>query len=80
MILDGEASASRGGVPVATLGPGDFFGELGLLDGPRRTATVTATTPMRLLVVGAREFRSMLGAFPTVRDRVERAAAVRLAA
>jgi CRP-like cAMP-binding protein len=77
VILDGMAIASRDGEPVAILGPGDFFGEIGLLEGPRRTATVTAETPMELVVVGSREFRSMLEAFPAIRAEIEAAAAER---
>lgn len=77
VILDGIAVASRDGEPVAILGPGDYFGELGLLDGPRRTATVAAETPMELVVVGSREFRSLLDAFPAIRAEIEAAAAER---
>jgi CRP/FNR family cyclic AMP-dependent transcriptional regulator len=77
VILDGMAVASRDGEPVAILGPGDFFGEIGLLDGPRRTATVAAETPMELVVVGSREFRSLLEAFPAIRAEIKAAAAER---
>lgn len=77
VIVDGVAIASSNGQRVATLGPGDFFGEIGLLDGDRRTASVTAATPLELLVIGAREFASLLARFPTVRERVEWIAAVR---
>lgn len=47
-IVEGEAEVSRDGQSVATLGAGDSFGEIGVLDHTRRTATVTAKTPMRL--------------------------------
>lgn len=63
---------------MAILGPGDFFGEIGLLDGLRRTATVTAETPRELVVIGSREFSSIVGAYPDVREELEAAAAERL--
>ncbi len=78
VVLAGMAVASRGGEPVAILGPGDFFGEIGLLDGVRRTATVTAETPMELVVVARREFASIVAEFPAIREELEAAAAVRL--
>jgi len=64
VILDGEAVVTRNGVKVTDLGPGDVFGELALLDGGPRTATVTAETPMRLLVIGQREFGGVLDEVP----------------
>jgi CRP-like cAMP-binding protein len=64
VIVEGEARVSRNGVDVARLGPGDHFGELALLDGGPRTATVTADTPMRLLVLGQREFSGALDEVP----------------
>jgi CRP/FNR family cyclic AMP-dependent transcriptional regulator len=78
VILDGVAIASRDGCSIATLGPGDYFGEIGLLDGVRRTASVTAATPLELLVIGPREFFSLLDGFPTVRERIEWSAGVRV--
>src|SRR5271156_3717376 len=53
VIVDGKATATRDGVVLAHLGPGSFFGELALLDRGPRTATVTADTDMRLLVLSA---------------------------
>lgn len=53
-----------------TLGPGDFFGEIALLDGGPRTATVTADEPSRLLVLTHREFHSMMEEFPEVAAEV----------
>jgi CRP/FNR family cyclic AMP-dependent transcriptional regulator len=64
VILDGTAEVSRRGKRVATLGPGAFFGDLALLDRAPRNATVTATTPMRLAVLGQREFGSMIDELP----------------
>ncbi len=64
MILEGEARVSRGGAEVATLKEGDYFGELALLDKAPRDATVTAVTPMLLLVLGQREFSGVLDEVP----------------
>jgi CRP-like cAMP-binding protein len=77
VILDGSAKVIRDGVHVATLGAGEFFGELGLLEGPARSASVVALTDMRLLVVAAREFRTMLHVAPGIAAEVRQAAAER---
>jgi CRP-like cAMP-binding protein len=57
VIVEGTATVSRGGRPVATLGPGDHFGEIGLFLDRARTASVTASTPLRCLALAAWEFR-----------------------
>jgi CRP-like cAMP-binding protein len=78
VVVDGTADVFRGGERVGTLGPGDFFGELGLLQTAwLRTATVVATSPMRLLVVGRGEFRTMIETLPAVAEPILRAAAER---
>ena len=64
VIVDGSASVRRNGRRVATLGPGSYFGELSLLDKGPRTATVTADTPLTVLVLGPREFSSVLDSVP----------------
>jgi CRP-like cAMP-binding protein len=64
VILEGSASVKRNGRKVATLGPGAYFGELSLLDKGPRTATVTADTPLTVLVLGPREFSSILDSVP----------------
>jgi CRP-like cAMP-binding protein len=66
IIVEGKASLSRGGREVAVLGPGSYFGELALLDGQKRDATVTTTTPTELLVVGIREFATLLEDVPQI--------------
>jgi len=63
-IVSGEAEVSRHGVPVATLGPGAFFGDLALLEKAPRNATVTARTAMDLIVLGQREFSTILDDSP----------------
>ena len=64
LILEGEAVVSRAGSKVATLGPGQYFGELAVLDHAPRNATVSAATPMKLLTLGAREFSAVLDEIP----------------
>jgi CRP-like cAMP-binding protein len=60
VIVAGEAAVSIGGVEVARIGPGGFFGEMSLLDGAPRTATVTALTPMMVIVFAPHELNSLL--------------------
>jgi CRP/FNR family transcriptional regulator, cyclic AMP receptor protein len=64
VIMDGQAQVRRGGKKVATLGPGQFFGDLAVLDKAPRNATVTAETPMALLVLGQREFSALIEEVP----------------
>jgi CRP/FNR family cyclic AMP-dependent transcriptional regulator len=78
LIEDGAAKVTQDGETIAELGPGDFFGEIGLLETERRTATVTATTPMRLVVMFQREFRQMEQDMPDVAERVRAAIYARL--
>ena len=66
LILDGQATVSRGDSSLATLGPGQYFGEMALLDGAPRNATVTAAAPTTLLVLGQREFAAVLDSSPGV--------------
>jgi len=78
IIVDGRARvATRRGRPVH-LGPGDCFGEMSLIDGEPRSATVEAATPMHLLVLGYREFWQLLDeSLPMVR-KIMRTLATRL--
>jgi CRP-like cAMP-binding protein len=78
IVLDGRLSVLDGRRPINQLGPGDFFGEIALLDGHRRTATVRADGITRLLVIGHREFNALMGEFPSVREAVLQAVAERL--
>jgi CRP/FNR family cyclic AMP-dependent transcriptional regulator len=71
VILEGNANVERGSQPLAELGPGDFFGEIALLEDDRRTATVVAASPMRLMVMTTREFDSMCREFPVVAGRID---------
>ena len=78
LILEGEATVRRDNRKVATLGPGQYFGELSLLDRGPRTATVTADTDMRVLVLGQREFLGVLDDVPGLAYKILRIMAHRL--
>src|SRR5687768_10499585 len=56
IVVDGTASVTRAGTEVATIGPGAVFGEMALIDRAPRNASVVATSPLRLIVIGKREF------------------------
>jgi len=64
VIIDGNATVARHGQKVAELGPGQFFGDLALLDRAPRNATITADTPMELVVLGQREFAGLIDDVP----------------
>ena len=64
VVMEGKAVVKRNGRKVAELGPGDAIGELALLDHGPRTASVEAITPMRLLVLTAREFAGVIDEVP----------------
>ena len=80
IIMEGTALVRRGGRVIDDLSSGDFFGEMSLVNHTPRTATVTATSDMRLLVMGSDEFYAMLAANPTVSVKILRTVAARLAA
>jgi CRP-like cAMP-binding protein len=79
VIIDGEAAVTRGGASLATVGKGDFFGEIALLEPVRRTATVTAKTPLRFFLVSDAAFRSVLATDPEIERKILRALVHRLA-
>lgn len=72
LVLDGNAVATRSGRRVARFGPGDYFGEIALLDPGERTATVVAESPMRIAVVTPNEFSQMLDEVPTLAHKIMR--------
>jgi CRP/FNR family transcriptional regulator, cyclic AMP receptor protein len=80
VISSGQAKVVIGKRTVATLGPGDSIGEMALLDGGPRTATVTATTPLEVYALGVREFRSLLDASPSITRKILVSVAGRLRA
>ena len=70
VIVDGEVSVTKDGQEIRTLGPGDFFGEIALLEDTPRTATVVAKTPLRFFVLTRQSFRSMLAHQPELERKV----------
>ncbi len=70
LILDGNASVRRNNRKVTTLGPGQYFGELALLDRGPRSASVVADTPMNVLVLGQREFNGVLDSVPGMAHKI----------
>ena len=69
-IEEGEAEVTRGGEHVADLGPGDFFGEMGLLEKTLRNATVTAKSPVRLITLTGWDLRRVERAAPEAMERI----------
>lgn len=78
IILDGTASVRRDGREIARLGPGDFFGEMSLINRAPRTADVVTTSEATLLVMDAREFLSLLDAHPAVTIKILKTVVARL--
>lgn len=78
LIVDGKATVRRNGRKIATLGPGQYFGELALLDRRPRSATVISETEMDLLVLGQRQFNGVLDAVPALSRKLLAAMATRL--
>jgi CRP/FNR family transcriptional regulator, cyclic AMP receptor protein len=79
VLLDGTASVTASGSRLATLGPGDFFGEIALLGDGRRTATVTAESPVRVLTMGGSDFRVFERDMPEAAERLRESATERTA-
>ena len=72
-IEEGAAKVTRGGETLAELGPGDFFGEIGLLEKSLRTATVEATSPMRLITLTGWDMARVEKAMPEAIEELHRA-------
>jgi CRP/FNR family transcriptional regulator, cyclic AMP receptor protein len=69
-IEEGEAEVTRAGEHVADLGPGDFFGEMGLLERTLRNATVTAKTPVRLVTLTGWDLKRVERSAPDAMERI----------
>jgi CRP/FNR family cyclic AMP-dependent transcriptional regulator len=78
VIDSGEARVTQGDDVLATLGPGDFFGEAAIFETRRRTATVTATSPVMVLAMFGADFAWLSDEIPELRKRIDAAIAQRL--
>ncbi len=78
MLLDGQAKVEVNGRTRRRLGPGDFFGEIALLDGGPRTATVTTVTPVHVLFIARWNFRELLNDQPALAIKMLEAVAAKL--
>ena len=78
VLVDGRAEVTRGGEHVADLGPGDFLGEIALVSGRPRTATVTATEPVEALVLTEQAFGGLMRGSPSLQQKILQAVAERL--
>ena len=80
VLIEGEADVRKNGRKIATMKGGDFFGEIALVSSKPRTATVVATTPVRVLVLTERSFKRLLERSPSIQLKVLQALAERISA
>ena len=80
VVVEGTAEVRRKGRQVNLLGAGDFLGEIALITGRKRTASVTTLEPTRLLVINERDFRRLIRDVPSIQPKVMQALASRLEA
>ena len=73
-IEEGTAEVTRGGEHVADLGPGDIFGEVGVLSDEPRNATVTATSRLKLIIMGQPDVQRLNETAPEIYARIEKLA------
>ena len=78
IVVGGEVRVERNGTVLAVRGPGEFFGEIALVAEGERTATATCISPCQLLVLGHRDFHSLMDEFPDLKVRVLEALAKRV--
>ena len=78
ILVEGEADVIRGVRKVNELGPGDFIGEIALVTGEPRTATVKTRGPSRILVITASGFRTLMNDVPAIKDKVLAALTARI--
>ena len=79
VLLEGNATVKQGSRKVNTLGPGDFFGEIALVQHGRRTATVVCSAPSTLAVMSPQGFDAIRRELPRIAERIESAITERLA-
>jgi CRP-like cAMP-binding protein len=79
VLAQGSAAVTTNGEQIASLEPGDFFGEVAILGDGHRTATVTSTSPVQLLVMFGTEFRRLETAHPEIAARIADAMQSRVA-
>jgi CRP-like cAMP-binding protein len=77
VLVEGEADVVRQGEVVNELGPGDFIGEIALVTGRPRTATVRTRGPSRLLIMTASAFRALMHDVPSIQEKVQAAITAR---
>lgn len=80
IVLEGQVAIEKNGERIATMNPGDFLGEIALIDGKPRTATARADGNARLLAIGRAPFHALMDEFPSVRVNVLQALAERVRA
>jgi CRP-like cAMP-binding protein len=78
VVVEGSAEVRRRGRKINLLGDGDFLGEIALVTGRPRTASVTTREPTRVLVVTERDFRRLMREMPSIQEKVLHAVAARL--
>ena len=78
VLIEGQADVVRGVRVVNELGPGDFVGEIALVSGKPRTATVKTRGPARILVITASGFRTLMRDVPSIKDKVLAAVTARI--
>jgi CRP-like cAMP-binding protein len=78
LLIDGAADVTRKGRRIAKMVPGDFFGEIAVVDGGPRTATVTTTESTRCLVLGPRQFQNVVHQNVDIAHSVMKALTLRL--
>lgn len=70
LILEGQVTVSQASRTIASLGPGDYFGEISVIDGKPRTATVTTDSTVRTLSLSAGRFQPLLDAHPALTRKI----------
>jgi CRP-like cAMP-binding protein len=78
VIVEGRVRIERDGATINTIGPGDFLGEIALLEESRRSATAVTEGPTKLLVITHRGFNSLLDSSSSIRVAIMQALAARL--